>query len=76
MSDTQTVQRSTTIDASPDAVYVHLVDFRQWAAWSPWDEMDPDMAAVLQSTKVDVAGSTLKISLALEPDTVVSALED
>ena len=40
------------------------------------DEMDPDMAAVLQSTKVDVAGNTLKISLALEPDTVVSALED
>ncbi len=40
------------------------------------DEMDPDMAAVLQSTKVDVAGSTLKISLALEPDTVVSALEN
>ena len=40
------------------------------------DEMDPDVAAVLQSTKVDVAGTTLKISLALEPDTVVSALED
>ncbi len=40
------------------------------------DDMDPDMAAVLQSTTVDVAGNTLKISLALEPDTVVSALED
>ena len=40
------------------------------------DEMDPDMAAVLQSTTVDVAGNTLKISLELEPDTVVSALEN
>jgi len=40
------------------------------------DEIDPEVASVLQSTKVDVAGNTLQISLALEPDTVVSALED
>jgi len=40
------------------------------------DEMDPEIASVLQSTKVDVTGNTLKISLALDPDTVVSALED
>jgi len=40
------------------------------------DDIEPEIAAVLQSTKVDVAGSTLKISLELDPDTVVSALED
>ncbi len=40
------------------------------------DDMDPELSSVLRSTKVDVAGSTLKISLALEPDTVVSALAD
>jgi len=40
------------------------------------DEMDSEIAAVLQSTKVDVLGSTLKLSLSLDPDTVVSALED
>lgn len=40
------------------------------------DDMDPEMASVLQSTKVDVADSTLQISLALDPDTVVSALEN
>ncbi|MDH3616798.1 MAG: hypothetical protein OEQ90_10045 [Gammaproteobacteria bacterium] len=40
------------------------------------DEMDPEISAVLQSTKVDVSGSTLKLSLSLNPDTVVSALED
>jgi len=44
MADTYTVQRSTTIAASPDEVYSHLVDFRKWANWSPWDEMDPDMS--------------------------------
>jgi len=40
------------------------------------DEMDPEVAAILQSTSVDVAGSTLKIALALAPEMVVSALED
>ena len=40
------------------------------------DEMDSEIAAVLQSIKVDVSGSTLKLFLSLDPDTVVSALED
>ncbi|MBT8068041.1 MAG: hypothetical protein KJO09_12440 [Gammaproteobacteria bacterium] len=40
------------------------------------DEMDEDVAAILQSTTVDVVGSVLKLSLSLDPDTVVSALED
>lgn len=40
------------------------------------DDIEPEVASVLQSTRVDVAGSTLKISLELDPDTVVSALED
>lgn len=40
------------------------------------DEMDTKIAEVLQSTTVDVAGSTLKLSLLLDPDTVVSALEN
>ncbi len=40
------------------------------------EDMDPEIASMLQSTKVDVAGNTLRISLAIEPDTVISALED
>ena len=40
------------------------------------DEMDSEVSAVLQSTKVDVSGNTLKLSLSLDPDTVVAALED
>ncbi len=43
MSDTYTVQRSLTIAASPNEVFRHIVDFRKWDAWSPWDEMDPGM---------------------------------
>lgn len=40
------------------------------------DDVDPEISSVLQGTRVDVSGSTLKLSLALSPDTVVSALED
>ncbi len=43
MGDTYTVQRSTTISAPPEAIYGHIVDFHQWGAWSPWDELDPEM---------------------------------
>lgn len=40
------------------------------------DDMDSEIAAVLQSTQVDVSGNTLKLALSLDPATVVSALED
>ncbi len=40
------------------------------------DEIDSDVAAILRSTTVGVAGSVLKLSLSLDPDTLVSALED
>lgn len=39
------IERSTTIAAAPDAVYPHLADFHQWAAWSPWEHLDPSMKA-------------------------------
>ncbi|NNF40438.1 MAG: hypothetical protein HKN64_03595 [Woeseiaceae bacterium] len=40
------------------------------------EDLDKEIAEVLQSTIVDVAGSTLSLSLSVNPDTVVSALED
>ena len=40
------------------------------------EDADPDVTSILQSTKVDVSGSTLKVALALAPELVVSALED
>lgn len=43
MSDTYTVQRSATLNASPADVYAQIIDFRNWGAWSPWDDMDPEM---------------------------------
>ncbi|MBT8082854.1 MAG: hypothetical protein KJP08_04465 [Gammaproteobacteria bacterium] len=40
------------------------------------DDMDPDMAEVLQGTTVDVDDATLRVGLELDPESVVSALED
>lgn len=41
--DTFAVQRSTVIRASPERVFALIDDFRQWAAWSPWEKKDPAM---------------------------------
>ena len=37
------IERSTTINASPEKILPHIIDFHKWAAWSPWDKMDPAM---------------------------------
>lgn len=41
--DTVHYERSTVINAPPERILPQLVDFRKWAAWSPWDKMDPGM---------------------------------
>ncbi|MDO7868426.1 SRPBCC family protein [Nocardioides jiangxiensis] len=33
--------RSIGIDAAPAVVHTHIDDFRNWTAWSPWEELDP-----------------------------------
>ena len=38
-----TIQRTTRIKASPDRIFPNLVDFRRWAAWSPYEKLDPAM---------------------------------
>jgi uncharacterized protein YndB with AHSA1/START domain len=41
--DTFRIERSTTIKAPPEKINAYLSDFKQWAAWSPWEEKDPSM---------------------------------
>jgi uncharacterized protein YndB with AHSA1/START domain len=43
MSDTYTVEREIRIDAPASAIYERIVDFHRWAAWSPYEELDPGM---------------------------------
>jgi uncharacterized protein YndB with AHSA1/START domain len=42
-SDTYTVVRSETIAAPPGRVYAQIADFHNWTAWSPWEDVDPDL---------------------------------
>ena len=35
------VGRSTTVNAPPEAIYPLIEDFRRWAAWSPFEKLDP-----------------------------------
>ncbi|WP_226347008.1 SRPBCC family protein [Agilicoccus flavus] len=40
---TYTVSRSRHVDAPPPTVQAHVADFRAWPAWSPWEDLDPQM---------------------------------
>ena len=37
------VVRSTTITAPPERLHGLIDDFRQWHAWSPWEDLDPNL---------------------------------
>lgn len=41
--DEFSLERRTTINATPDSVFAHINDFHQWDAWSPWAKLDPNM---------------------------------
>ena len=87
MTDTYTVERSTTIDAPPARVYPRLVDLREWQEWSPWEEMDPNAdktysgaesgpgAKYEWSGNRKVGRGSMEITDATEPIAVEIALE-
>ena len=41
--DTFAVERSTTIQASPEFAFALVNDFHHWGEWSPWDKLDASM---------------------------------
>ena len=41
--DSFEVRRQTDIKAPPEKIVAALTDFHTWAAWSPWEKIDPDM---------------------------------
>jgi len=43
MVDSYTVERFATINAPAAPIYAQIVDFQNWTAWSPWDDLDPGM---------------------------------
>jgi hypothetical protein len=41
--DTFKVERKAAIQAPSSAIFPNLEDFHRWAAWSPWEHLDPNM---------------------------------
>ena len=57
MSDTFTVERTISIAAPAAEIYPHIVDLREWPAWSPWEEMDPNMEKTFSGPETGVGSS-------------------
>jgi hypothetical protein len=45
--DSFRIQRTASINALPDRISPLINDFRNWAAWSPYETKDPDMKRIL-----------------------------
>ena len=56
-SNTYTVERTMTVRADPSRVYEEVEDFQRWTAWSPWEDLDPDMQRTYSGPQKG-AGST------------------
>lgn len=51
------VKRSLLINAPPDVVYAQVADFHAWAAWSPWDRLDPNLKRTFNEVPVGVGAN-------------------
>lgn len=57
LPDTFRIERSATIDASPDKIFPLVNDLRAQQTWSPWEKMDPDMTRELSPNMVGVGAT-------------------
>jgi hypothetical protein len=55
--DTYHVERTLKIDAPADVVFAQLDDLHAWAAWSPWDKLDPAMTKAFEGPQRGVGAS-------------------
>ncbi|MBE0542104.1 MAG: SRPBCC family protein [Verrucomicrobia bacterium] len=51
------VTRSVTIAASPEAVFPHVNELKKWAAWNPWEKIDPNMKLTYEGPEAGVGAS-------------------
>lgn len=48
--DTFSVKRVVSIKAPPEKIAALVTDFHQWASWSPWEKLDPNMKRTFNGT--------------------------
>jgi uncharacterized protein YndB with AHSA1/START domain len=51
------VERQTVIAAPSAAIFANLEDFHRWAAWSPWEHLDPQMRKTYSGPPTGVGSS-------------------
>jgi hypothetical protein len=51
------VERSETMAAPPGKILEQLTDFHRWQAWSPWEELDPDMKRTFSGSSSGVGAA-------------------
>lgn len=46
------LRRSVVIAAPAETIYPLIADFRKWALWSPWDNLDPEMKRTYEGAPI------------------------
>jgi carbon monoxide dehydrogenase subunit G len=49
-ADTFRVERSTSVKAPPEQIFVQINDFHNWGLWSPYDKLDPAMTKTISGS--------------------------
>lgn len=51
------VSRSLAIAVAPATVFPHVNNLHQWAAWNPWEKLDPNMKMSYEGPEAGVGAS-------------------
>jgi uncharacterized protein YndB with AHSA1/START domain len=74
------IERSTTINAEPGVIYAQLANFHHWRAWSPYEDLDPNLKRTYSgpesgvgavygwSGKLKAGSGQMTIAEAVEPE--------
>jgi uncharacterized protein YndB with AHSA1/START domain len=55
--DSFRLERSISIKAPPEKVFVLVNDFQQWAKWSPWEKKDSSMKRTMGATSQGIGAT-------------------
>lgn len=51
------VARSINVNTSPERVFPHVNTLRKWAAWNPWEKIDPQMKLTYEGPESGVGAA-------------------
>jgi hypothetical protein len=54
---TYRIEERVTIQATPEAIHVHVGDLKKWEAWAPWIEEDPSIVVTYGETFAGIGAS-------------------